>query len=146
MNATDPKNAAVGLLRELCRQVQSLRDDQLAEVFEGTARLEVRVVGRNKLRAYTKKTRLTDDQLMQIAETLKSCQTREDGNGLLDQRIGSKEDATRLAKLLDIPIQKTDTIDQIRARTIESTIGFRIRSAAVQGTLTGLPEDPKNKY
>jgi hypothetical protein len=145
MNPTDPKNMAIGLLRELCRQVQSLRDDQLAELFEGTAKLEVRIIGRKKLRTSTRKRRLTDEELINIAESLKSCQTREEGNIFLDQRIASKDDAVRLAKLLDLPLQKTDTAEQIRARTIESTIGFRIRSAAVQGVLKEWPDKSQTK-
>jgi hypothetical protein len=139
MNSTDSLQATVALLRDLCRQLQSLSDDQIAQVLDGHARLEVRVKARKKLQT-SKRAQLTHEELLDLAATLRSCQTREEGNSFLDQKISSKEDTTRLARVLDVPVQKTDTMEQIRARIIESTIGFRIRSAAVQGVLPGAPE------
>lgn len=144
MNSTDSLQATVALLRDLCRQLQSLSDDQIAQVLDGHARLEVRVKARKKLQT-SKRAQLTHEELLDLAATLRSCQTREEGNGFLDQKISSKEDTTRLARVLDVPVQKTDTMEQIRARIIESTIGFRIRSAAVQGVLPGAPERSQTK-
>ncbi len=144
MNSTDSLQATVALLRDLCRQLQSLSDDQIAQVLDGHARLEVRVKARKKLQT-SKRAQLTHEELLDLAATLRTSQTREEGNSFLDQKIGSKEDATRLARVLDMPVQKTDTIEQIRARIIESTIGFRIRSAAVQGILPGAPERSQTK-
>ena len=35
--------------------------------------------------------------------------------------------------MLDIPFQKKDSIDRILEKIIEGTIGFRLRSQAIQG-------------
>jgi hypothetical protein len=126
------KETVLTLLREFVRQVQSLDEDQISDVISGTGRLELRVV-RSKRGSSPKRTGLTEHELRHLGESLRSVQTREAGNLLLDEKITSKDDLTRLARQLDAPVQKTDTAEQIRARIIESTIGFRIRSAAIQG-------------
>src|ERR1044072_524230 len=103
MNSADSLQATVALLRDRCRQLQSLSDEQIAQVLDGHARLEVRVKARKKLQT-SKKPQLTQAELLDLAATLRSSQTREEGNRFLDQKIGSKEDATRLARVLDIPV------------------------------------------
>ena len=55
----------------------------------------------------------------------------------METKITSKDDMARLARQLDIQVQKSDSADQLKARIIESTIGFRIRSAAIQGVPSG---------
>ena len=135
------KEAVLTLLRELVRQVQSIDDEQISDVMAGRGRLELRVV-RSKRGSSTKRTGLSAHEVHQLGESLRSAQTREEGNALLDESVSSKEDLTRLARHLDAPVQKTDSTDQIRARIIESTIGFRIRSAAIQGTPANKPLEP----
>lgn len=135
------KEAVLTLLRELVRQVQSIDDEQISDVMSGTGRLELRVVP-SKRASSSKRAGLSEHELHQLGESLRSAQTREEGNILLDESITSKEDLTRLARHLDAPVQKTDSAEQIRARIIESTIGFRIRSAAIQGTPSNKPLEP----
>ncbi len=129
------KDVVLELLRELTRQVQSMDEAQLAQVMAGSAKLEVRVVPSK--RSATKPSRLGENDLRELGELLKSSRTREEGNVLLDQKISLREDMAKLAKFLDLPVQKSDSVEQIRARIIESTIGFRIRSAAIQGVTSG---------
>ena len=68
-----------------------------------------------------------------IRHALELSNSREEGAALLKEKCSTKEELTRLAKYLDLPVQKLDKIDQISERIIEATIGFRIRSAAIQG-------------
>lgn len=137
MNMMDGKvkEVLVGLLRELARQIHSMDAGEYGEMISGTAKLEVRVVGTKKQAQNPKHSRLSDDEMHDLVETLRMTRTRDEGHQLLDQRIRSKHDMARLAKKLDVPVQKSDSNDQIRARVIESTIGFRIRSAAIQGVV-----------
>lgn len=134
------KDAVLTLLRELVRQVQSIDDEQISDVMAGTGRLELRVI--RKRGSSSKRTGLREHELRQLGESLRSAKTREEGNLLLDETITSKDDLTRLARQLDAPVQKTDSAEQIRARVIESTIGFRIRSAAIQGSPSNKPYEP----
>lgn len=144
MNTTDgkAKEVLVALLRELARQIHSMDEAEFAEMISGTAKLELRVVGTKKQAHIHKHNKLSDDEMHQLVETLRMTRTRDEGHQILDQRIRSKHDMARLAKKLDVPVQKSDSAEQIRARVIESTIGFRIRSAAIQGVGGARPKEP----
>jgi len=45
----------------------------------------------------------------------------------------SKIDIENIAKKLDVPFQKKDSIEKLKYKIIERTIGFRLRSQAIQG-------------
>ena len=131
--AQSNKEALVGLLRDLARQIQSLEPSDVDDVLAGAAKLEVRVEN-GKRPTRTKSRTPVDEELYQVARTLRELTKREDGEKLLDERASSKDDMVRLSRILDLPVQKRDTAEQLRSRLIESTIGFRLRSAAIQGT------------
>jgi len=120
------------ILRDLARQIESIDDAELAQIMSGAAKLKLHVVGRRKQRP-AKHSRVADEELLDLGATLRTAGTRDEGNKLLDERITSKDDMARLAKQLDIPVHKGESAEQIRNRIIESTIGFRLRSAAIQG-------------
>ncbi len=138
------KQAVLVLLKQLVRQIQSMDDRQLSEVIAGTAKLEVRAVRRKRASPSTKHRRLTDEELRWLGETLRSIRTREEGNQLLDEGITTKDGMARLARQLDVSVQKSESADKIRARIIESNIGFRIRSAAIQG-VAGRASNKRNE-
>lgn len=144
MNTMDggAKEALVALLRELARQIQSMDGDAVIEILSGKAKLEVSIVGKKKTAQTKNPSNITDEDLRSLGELLRTTRTRDEGNRLLDEKFMSKNDMSRLARLLDLPVQKTDSVEQIRARVIESTIGFRIRSAAVQGVTSTTADKP----
>ena len=66
----------------------------------------------------------TEEQLVKI-------DSREQAEELL--KNFKKADLQRIAKDLDIPIQKNEDISRLREKIIESTVGFKLRSQAIQG-------------
>ena len=79
-----------------------------------------------------KKIKLTDSQILEICNTLEKLVTREEGAELLKEACKSKEDLNRISKHLDLSI-RTNTTEQLVERIIENTIGYQLRSAAIQG-------------
>ncbi len=136
--AQSNKETLVALLRDLARQIQSLQPGEVDDVLAGAAKLQVRVEN-GKRPPKTKPRKPVDDELHQVARTLRELTKREEGEKLLDERASSKDNMVRLARILDLPVQKSDTAKQLRSRLIESTIGFRLRSAAIQGTPADSP-------
>ncbi len=88
----------------------------------------------------TKKDKISKDDLQQIANSLKTLSSRQEGEKLLKEKLSSKDDLIELTKYLDLNIKRNDSKDQIRSRLIESTIGFRLRSAAIQGKVDESPK------
>jgi len=135
------RDVLVALLRDLAKQIQSLDEAHLSDVLSGKARLEVvvRAVERRPQRKSGQK--LSEEELTKIGDTLRSSGSREEGERVLREKLPSKSDMARLARKLDLPVQKNDSAERLRARLIESTIGFRLRSAAVQGTAKMGPDE-----
>ena len=67
-----------------------------------------------------------------IANMLKFS-SREDGEKYLLTKCTCKRDYILLVKKLDLPFEKKDSVDKLRGKIIEATIGFRLRSQAIQG-------------
>jgi hypothetical protein len=128
----DLKRALVTLLRELTRQIQTMDDDEIAELVSGTARIEVTFAGKKKLPT-GKRSKATDEDVSHLLERLRAASSREEGERILNENEMSRGALARLARQLDIRLDKAQPIEDVRARIIESTIGYRLRSAAIQG-------------
>lgn len=76
---------------------------------------------------------MSEEEMKIIVDALNAFDKRDQGIDYLNKKTKTKEDLVQLAKYLDKPIQKNDNIEQIRDKVIESTIGYRLRSAAIQG-------------
>jgi hypothetical protein len=76
--------------------------------------------------------RLDQATLIATMNELKQLSTREQGVSLLQDRCKVKDDLLQLARAIDIPIPKDATVERTRNFIVEATIGFRIRSNAIQ--------------
>ena len=66
-----------------------------------------------------------------IINCLKSYNTREEGELYLLSLDLKRKDLEAVAKALDLPYSKKDTIVKIREKIIEGTIGYRLSSNAI---------------
>lgn len=121
------------LLRELAKKIEVLGDEDIEGILSGHGHLELRIVPTWERSRTAKRTQLTRDELKEAGESLFVMRTREEGEKYLKEHFKTKEDLVLLAKVIDIPTQKKYTVTQVIERIIEGTIGFRIRSAAIQG-------------
>jgi hypothetical protein len=67
-----------------------------------------------------------------IAELYKM-NNRSEGENYLLSKCTNRVDWERITKKLDVPFQRKDNIDKLKNKIIERTIGFRLRSQAIQG-------------
>lgn len=131
------KDILAGLLRDLAKQVQAIDDQEYENILTGTARIELRVISQAQDKGRLKKVSLTESQILEICNALEKLQTREEGAKLLKEKCKIKEDLIRLSKYIDLPVQKSDKVEQLVERIIEASIGYRVRSAAIQGLRKG---------
>lgn len=66
-----------------------------------------------------------------IINCLKNYNTREEGESYLLSLDLKRKDLEAVAKTLDLPFSKKDTIVKIREKIIEGTIGYRLSSNAI---------------
>ncbi|MGA6118714.1 hypothetical protein [Sphingobacterium anhuiense] len=74
----------------------------------------------------------TDEEIDNIIEKLGSIEKREDGIIYLNGLNLGRLDVERILKKLDLPTMKKDTIQQLFDKIIENTIGYKLRSKAIQ--------------
>ena len=70
----------------------------------------------------------------QLVVDLKGAADRETATSLLQGKGVTNEVLRSVAAALDIPASSKDRKDVLQMRIVESTIGFRLRSQAIQGT------------
>lgn len=133
MNKTNAKVFA-SLLRKIAREIESLSDTELQNMEESIGPLfsQRSRSGGNKKRV---KEGGVDTQLdvNDVVEKMRSLKGRDEGVALLWAAAPTKAKLTLVAKALDVPVLKQNTAEEIVAKIVETTIGFRIRSAAIRG-------------
>ncbi len=127
------KTIVVDLLRDLAKKISSLDEKEFDDLINGSSQIEINIDPKEKSKGKEKREPVSEALMRDIRHVLELSKSREEGAALLREKCSTKEDLTRLAKYLDLPTQKSDKIGQILERIVEATIGYRIRSAAIQG-------------
>ena len=123
------------LLNDLARQLGRMDSAKFEKVLSGELRLEVHVAEDSKTRRPVKKSQIPDEKLVGLRDALRKTETREQAREMIDSALRTKDDLYQLTRLLDISTLKNATSEHMKDRLVEATVGFRIRSAAVQGKL-----------
>lgn len=70
-----------------------------------------------------------------LLEKLFKSESRENAEEILNQELHAKQDFLLFAKFIKASAQSKDSINILRTRIIESTIGAKLRSEAIQGKI-----------
>ena len=127
-----PKQQVISLLRDLASQIQAMDDSEFERVLSGKSRLEIRPP-KKKSEEQQPRIRCSDEDLERLREALRSTNTRERARELIERFLHTKAELTRFARVLDIPVPKSTSSEQLKDRLVEGTVGYRIRSAAIRG-------------
>lgn len=76
----------------------------------------------------------TETRFEDLLTSLKSMKTREDGILLLHEKCPTRKSLETIAKKIDIQITKHDDSNRLKEKIIEATIGYRLRSSAIQNS------------
>jgi len=125
------------LLRQVAKAVESLTEDEKSALVSGEASLRVSVESKARPRRVQPPTDETD--IFTLRERLVSCQTREEAERIIEELSLSKTALRQIARALELPHQKDDSVSRLVERIVESTVGFRLRSQAIQGKVEPIP-------
>ncbi|MGE8534832.1 MAG: hypothetical protein ACN6OJ_09645 [Chryseobacterium sp.] len=75
---------------------------------------------------------LIGDEIEKIINKLGSVEKREDGINYIETLNLTRIDIENILKKLDTHFTKKDSIQRLKEKLIESTIGFKLRSEAIQ--------------
>ena len=115
------------LLKQFTQFISNLSEEDIKDLTDGKKRLCIELV--EKKQSSHSKSSSTD--LKDTEEQIIKIESRDQAEELL--KDFKKADLQRIAKDLDIPIQKNEDVVRLREKIIESTVGFKLRSQAIQG-------------
>jgi hypothetical protein len=102
----------------------------MLELEKGNKELKFEIIDKEK--SVVKNNSIDETSLSDTISKLKEMTSREDGLELLNNKYSLRQDYEAIAKQIDIPHTKKDSIDKLKEKIIEGTIGFRLRSQAIQ--------------
>lgn len=130
----DHRKSLALLLRRLADLVEQSSARDVDSLMRGDRELHIIVPNQNdKTTGISSRRSGTATPSVEISERLNGLATREAGRELLDKELPTKTSLERFARYLDLPVHRTDTIESLKDKIIESAIGSRLRSEAVQG-------------
>ena len=123
------RSELANILRRLADYIDNHPDEELAPIFKQAAAL-MQSTDRQKNEPRPK---MMPPNVRAIAAQLQTLQTRDDGDALLREKVPNRSALEAIARFLQLPVQRDDTVDRLRAKIVENTIGSRLRSDAIQG-------------
>ena len=129
------KQLLVSLLRDLAKQIQAMDDSQIERILSRDLEIEVQVLEKDAAKTPKGRVRCSDQEIDQLRQALQETGSREQAGALIDECLYSKADMIRFARFLDIPASQKSSSEDIKNRLVEATVGYRLRSAAIQGSV-----------
>ncbi|KAA6330608.1 hypothetical protein EZS27_020707 [termite gut metagenome] len=124
------KNIIIEQYNALSTFLQKLTDKEIVDLENGEKEIKFQII--NKGKHTTKEFSIDEDSIQEIISKLNCMTSREEGNELLNSKCSVRQDYESIAKRIDIPYTQKDTIEKLKEKIIEGTIGFRLRSQAIQ--------------
>jgi len=118
-------------LRRYAEAIASLSDDDLLKLADETYSVEVKFLRRRGKGA--PEVEVSKENIRDLAEKLISTESRDQALAFLNSNFRTKKSLDSIARLLDVPVLKTDKVDGLAEKIVEATVGARKRSEAIQG-------------
>jgi hypothetical protein len=128
-------------LQELAKPLKNLTEQQVQDVLNGKSKLSLVVIDKQKSMQDSLPQKSESPTFEEITCYLKQLNSRESGLNYLHKIRLTKDYLQKLARFIDIPTQRTDTKDKLSQKIIEATIGYRLNSQAIQGSLSNEPQN-----
>lgn len=132
------RKAVERLLRRMADAVGRLdaESDDLAKLASGGFTVEIVFDDESARSSHQKKTakrpRVEPDYDL-LKKRLMSVHSLLEGEGILAELSLTRGDLETLSRQLELPVTRTDRVEQLRQGILDATIGYRLRSQAIRG-------------
>lgn len=123
-------NRPGALLRIVADLLDRVSPDDMDALLDGRSRLEVS--GRvTQPKSHRPKEKIANTSA--VIDLLRDAQTRERATAVLEAEGITKVMLEAVARELDLPVLRSDTVDRLRQKIVEAAVGYRINSEAIRG-------------
>jgi len=119
---------------KILKDIESFSEEDLQKIDNNTYEVKIRIEKIKKKEI--QKSELTEDMMKIFEQQLSNLSTRERGIELLSSLIKDKLSAEHFAKYMRVSFLKQDNKDYIINKIVEATIGAKLRSSAIKGSLS----------
>lgn len=120
------------ILRQLADFIESQPDESLDSILKQASSQKC-AEPKQKNSKGKSKINIDTESLRKIADELIKLPSREAGEALLKEKVTNRVALETLARFLNLPVQRDDNVERLRAKIVENSIGSRLRSNAIQG-------------
>lgn len=132
-NGDSVRSAVVLLLRRCADYLAALPREEIDAFLDGELELRFSVVAKKGKARKKRPSSLDVEQLANVVARLRQMDNRTNGEQFLREVAPTRATLEALARHLDVAVRRDDSQDDLIRRIIESTIGFRLSTAAIQG-------------
>jgi hypothetical protein len=129
------KNTALAVLKAVTKFISTINEDDAEALASGTASLTLarakKSSGQAELEMDDPKTGTRNYD--HLRDDLSAATSTDAGAAILHDAQLSRSELERLARLLDLPVMKQDSVGRLEEKVIEALIGSRLNSRAVRG-------------
>jgi hypothetical protein len=123
-----------GTLRNLATLIETSDDDEYNVLMELGLGAIIKRSADSKPRPKPVGNKRNSDWLIErVAESLQFVSSRESGFEILQRSELNRADLQSLAKRLDLPVLREDSVHRLMEKIVESCIGVRLNSEAIRG-------------
>lgn len=127
------KNIYLSEIDKFMLFLDNLSNDDILKLNNGGCKIRYELISdKSDGVEKTVNTKVLNINPQEIISELENMSSREMGEQYLLNKQFSRIDYETIIKQLDIPFQKRDNIEKLKDKIIEGTIGFRLRSQAIQ--------------
>lgn len=125
------KNIYLSNFDKLSSFLKGLSENEIAELEKGKLELKFELTERTTSRK-SKILNFDEFTIKSLIDNLTKLNSREEGFNVLENKCSSKSDLESILLYLDVPFQKRDSASKLKDKIIENSIGYRLRSQAIQ--------------
>lgn len=131
-----PRLLVIQMLEQLNRAMRELSDADFERLMKGELRAGISFspMGRRASDRSKRRTPASEETFRDVHSRLSSVNSRQEGQVIVGEAFGHKEDLFAFAKFLDLPVQRKDKVERIRDKIVTYTVGRRLSGEAVRGS------------
>lgn len=120
------------LLSELSDSISFLSDADVEKIISGDYQITIKIQKKKNIAPLNNDFYKTNTDFEHILNDFNLISDREAGAEYLNNKLRTKANFEKFARSIDVAVMKSDKLEKIRENIIESTIGARLRSEAIQ--------------
>lgn len=127
------KNAALSVLRMITKMISAMSQEELEALASGRSRLTITYSSGDQREMPLVRPEVAPVDFDRLRSELGAAESTETGFAILHAAKLTRAELERMARSVDLPVLKQDSVGRLEEKIVEALIGSRLNSRAVRG-------------